>query len=71
VFQGAAEAAAPGYAASDLHIHYLAGARTGPVRTSTVVVRDADDHVVCRIEAMDVGNDDRTIATATVTLQRT
>jgi acyl-coenzyme A thioesterase PaaI-like protein len=70
VFQGAAEAAAPGYAASDLHIHYLAGARTGPVRTSTVVVRDADDHVVCRIEAIDVGNDDRTIATATVTLQR-
>ena len=35
VFQGAAEAAVPGYAASDLHIHYLTGARTGPVRTST------------------------------------
>ncbi len=70
VFQGAAEAAVPGYAASDLHIHYLTGARTGPVRTSTVVVRDADDHVVCRVEAVDAGADDRTIAVATVTLQR-
>src|SRR5206468_2601504 len=29
VFQGAAEAACPGFAGSDLHIHYLAGARTG------------------------------------------
>ena len=70
VFQGAAEAAVPGYAGSDLHIHYLAGARTGPVRTSTVVVRAADDHVVCRVEAVDAGSDDRVIATATVTLQR-
>jgi acyl-coenzyme A thioesterase PaaI-like protein len=70
VFQGAAEAVAPGCAASDLHIHYLAGARSGPVRTSTVVVRDADDHVVCRIEAIDAGADDRVIATATVTLLR-
>jgi hypothetical protein len=26
VFQGAAEAAAPGYVGSDLHIHYLASA---------------------------------------------
>ena len=70
VFQGAAEAAVPGYAASDLHIHYLSGARTGPVRTSTVILRDADDHVVCRVEAVDAGADDRTIAVATVTLQR-
>jgi len=71
VFQGAAEAAVPGFVASDLHIHYLAGARTGPVRTSTVVVRDADDHVVCRVEAVDAGADDRVLALATVTLQRT
>jgi acyl-coenzyme A thioesterase PaaI-like protein len=70
VFQGAAEAAVPGYAGSDLHIHYLAGARTGPVRTSTVVVREADDHVVCRVEAVDAGSDDRVIAMATVTLRR-
>ena len=70
VFQGAAEAAVPGYVASDLHIHYLTGARTGPVRTSAVIVRDADDHVVCRVEAVDAGADDRTIAVATVTLQR-
>ena len=60
----------PGFAASDLHIHYLAGARSGPVRTSTDVVRAADDHVVCRVEAVDAGSDDRVIAVATVTLQR-
>jgi acyl-coenzyme A thioesterase PaaI-like protein len=71
VFQGAAEAAVPGYVASDLHIHYLAGARTGPVRTSTVVVRDTVDHVVCRVEAVDASADDRVLALATVTLQRT
>jgi acyl-coenzyme A thioesterase PaaI-like protein len=71
VFQGAAEAACPGFAGSDLHIHYLAGARTGPVRTDTVVVRETDDHVVCRIQAVDAGNDDKVMALATVTLQRT
>ena len=70
VFQGAAEAAVPGYAGSDLHIHYLAGARTGPVRTSTIVVRETDDHVVCRVEAIDAGADDKVLALATVTLQR-
>jgi acyl-coenzyme A thioesterase PaaI-like protein len=71
VFQGAAEVACPGFAGSDLHIHYLAGARTGPVRTSTVVVRETEDHVVCRIQAVDAGNDDKVMALATVTLQRT
>jgi acyl-coenzyme A thioesterase PaaI-like protein len=70
VFQGAAEAAAPGYVGSDLHIHYLAGARRGPVRTSTDLVRAADDHVVCRVEAIDTGADDLVLAVATVTLQR-
>jgi len=70
VFQGAAEAAVPGYAGSDLHIHYLAGAKVGPVRTSTVVVRESDDHVVCRVEAVDAGADDLVLALATVTLQR-
>ncbi len=70
VFQGAAEAAAPGCAGSDLHIHYLASARVGPVRTHTVVVRESDDHVVCRVVAMDAGADDLVVAQATVTLQR-
>ena len=70
VFQGAAEAAAPGYVGSDLHIHYLAGARVGPVRTTTDLVRAADDHIVCRVEAVDAGADDRVLAVATVTLQR-
>ena len=58
VFQGAAEATAPGYVGSDLHIHYLAGAHVGPIRTDTHVVREADDHVVCRVEAFDAGADD-------------
>jgi acyl-coenzyme A thioesterase PaaI-like protein len=70
VFQGAAEATVPGYAGSDLHIHYLASARVGPVRTHTVVVRETDDHVVCRVVAMDAGADDLVVAQATVTLQR-
>jgi acyl-coenzyme A thioesterase PaaI-like protein len=70
VFQGAAEAAAPGYAGSDIHIHYLASARVGPLRTETVVLREVDDHLVCRVMSMDAGADDLIVAQATVTLQR-
>jgi acyl-coenzyme A thioesterase PaaI-like protein len=70
VFQGAAEAAAPGYVGSDVHIHYLASARVGPIRTDTHIVREVDDHVVCRVVAMDAGADDLVVAQATVTLQR-
>ncbi len=70
IFQGATEAAVPGFVATDIQIHYLAQARTGPARTHTAVVRDTDDHVVCRVEAVDAGNDDRVLALATVTLQR-
>jgi acyl-coenzyme A thioesterase PaaI-like protein len=70
VFQGAAEAAVPGYVGSDLHIHYLASARVGPIRTETAVVRSADDHVVCHVTATDAGADDLVVAHATVTLQR-
>jgi len=70
VFQGAAEAAAPGYVGSDLHVHYLASARVGPLRTDTHVVREVDDHVVCRVTAVDAGADDLVVAQATVTLQR-
>ncbi|HEY3673543.1 MAG TPA: acyl-CoA thioesterase domain-containing protein [Acidimicrobiia bacterium] len=70
VFQGAAEAAAPGYVGSDLHIHYLASARVGPIRTDTHIVREVDDHVVSRVVAMDAGADDLVVAQATVTLQR-
>ena len=70
VFQGAAEATVPGHVGSDLHIHYLASARVGPIRTHTVVVREADDHVVCRVVAEDAGADDLVVAQATVTLQR-
>jgi acyl-coenzyme A thioesterase PaaI-like protein len=70
VFQGAAEAVVPGHVGSDLHIHYLASARVGPIRTHTVVVREADGHVVCRVQALDAGADDLLVAQATVTLQR-
>jgi acyl-coenzyme A thioesterase PaaI-like protein len=71
VFQAAAEAAFPNFVGSDLHVHYLAPARIGPLRTSTAVVREAADHVVCQIEAVDVGADDLlVVAQATVTLQR-
>jgi acyl-coenzyme A thioesterase PaaI-like protein len=69
VFQGAAEAAAPGFVGRDIHIHYLASAHVGPIRTETVVVREADDHGVCRVTAMDAGADDLVVAQATVTLQ--
>jgi acyl-coenzyme A thioesterase PaaI-like protein len=70
VFQGAAEALVPAHVGSDLHIHYLASARIGPIRTHTVVVREADGHVVCRVQALDAGADDLLVAQATVTLQR-
>ncbi len=70
VFQGAAEAVVPGHVGSDLHIHYLASGRVGPIRTHTVVVREADGHVVCRVQALDAGADDLLVAQATVTLQR-
>jgi acyl-coenzyme A thioesterase PaaI-like protein len=70
LFQGAAEAAAPGYVGSDVHVHYLASARVGPLHTETVVVREVDDHVVCRVVATDAGADDLVVAQATVTLQR-
>jgi hypothetical protein len=33
-------------------------------------VREVDDHVVCRVVAMDAGADDLVVAQATVTLQR-
>jgi acyl-coenzyme A thioesterase PaaI-like protein len=68
--QAAAEAAHPGYAGSDIAIHYLAGARVGPVRTSALVLRESPAHVVSRVEAFDAGADDVTVAQATVTLQR-
>src|SRR5262249_26691430 len=70
VFQAAAEAAHPGFTSSDIAIHFLAGARVGPVRTRGFVVRESRDHVVRRVEAVDAGADDRLVAQATITLQR-
>ena len=70
VFQWAAEATAPGYAGSDLHIHYLAARASVRCAPRPYVVREVDDHVVCRVVAMDAGADDLVVAQATVTLQR-
>jgi acyl-coenzyme A thioesterase PaaI-like protein len=70
-FEAAAEATHPGYACSDIAIHYLAVTRVGPMRTRTTVVRETDDHAVCRIDAYDAGSEDElVVAQATVTLQR-
>jgi acyl-coenzyme A thioesterase PaaI-like protein len=70
-FEAAAEATHPGYACSDIAIHYLSAARVGPLRTRTTIVRETEDHAVCRIEAYDAGSDDEVLAAqATVTLQR-
>ena len=72
VMQGAAEAASEAFGrfvATDAQIHYLAQTRAGPLRTTTRVIRRAADHVVCRVRAVDSGNDDLVVALATVTLQ--
>ena len=72
VMQGAAEAAGAGlgrFVATDIQLHYLAQTRTGPLRTSLRLVRVTPDHVVCRVRAVDAGNDDLVVALATVLLQ--
>jgi acyl-coenzyme A thioesterase PaaI-like protein len=72
VMQAAAEAAGAGFGrfvATDIQLHYLAQTKTGPLRTSTGVLRVLRDHAVCRIRAVDAGNDDLIVALATVTLQ--
>jgi acyl-coenzyme A thioesterase PaaI-like protein len=70
LFQAAAEAALPGMMATDLQIHYLRQARTGPARTVLTVLREAGDHAVCAVDALDAGDGDRLLSRATVTLQR-
>jgi acyl-coenzyme A thioesterase PaaI-like protein len=68
VFQGAAEAMVAGHVATDLQIHYLSQAKTGPLRTSGRILREGSGHAVCSIEARDAGNADALLAMATVTL---
>jgi acyl-coenzyme A thioesterase PaaI-like protein len=68
VFQGAAEAAVPGHASSDLQIHYLAQAKVGPARTTTRVVRRRPGSALCHVEVRDAGHDDLLLAVATVGL---
>jgi acyl-coenzyme A thioesterase PaaI-like protein len=68
LFQGAAEAALPGYSAADLQIHYLAQIKEGGTRTTVRVLRRGDEHAVCSVSAVEIGRPDRVIALATVTL---
>ena len=68
VFQGAAEAAHPGFVAVDAQIHYLAQSKVGPARTSLTRIRTTTDHAVCSLELVDTGNDDRLLSHAVVTL---
>ena len=71
VFQAAAEAVRPALVATDVQIHYLSQVRTGPARTSVAVSRDAPDHSVVTVRAVDAGHDDQLLALATVVLQAT
>ncbi len=66
----AAEAASPGFEATDLQIHYLSQVKAGPARATATVDRAAVDHRVVSVRLEDVGNDDQLLALATVTLQR-
>jgi acyl-coenzyme A thioesterase PaaI-like protein len=66
----AAEAMRPDLVATDVQMHFLSQVRTGPARTHGIVVRDAADHSIIRVELVDAGADDRLGAVATVTLQR-
>jgi acyl-coenzyme A thioesterase PaaI-like protein len=67
--EAAAEALRPGMVATDMHIHFLSQAKTGPARSIGTVLRDATDHSVVTIQLVDAGNEDAVIALASVTLQ--
>lgn len=69
VVEAAAEAMRPGMIATDIHIHYLSQLKVGPVHSRGTVIRDARDHSVLLVQLIDVGADDRILATATVTMQ--
>jgi acyl-coenzyme A thioesterase PaaI-like protein len=71
VFEGAAEAAHPGFVAVDAQIHHLAPSTDGPARTSCTRIRESEEHAVCTLDLVDVGDDERLLARAVVTLTRT
>lgn len=66
----AAEAACPGFTATDAQLRFLSQLRAGPARTSVTPIRDAADHRVVAVEVVDAGNDDAVLTLATVTLLR-
>jgi acyl-coenzyme A thioesterase PaaI-like protein len=70
VFEGAAAAAHPGFVAVDAQIHHLAPSTVGPARTSCTRIRETDEHAVCTLELVDVGNDEQILSRAVVTLAR-
>jgi uncharacterized protein (TIGR00369 family) len=71
--QGSAEAACAAVGrrlvATDVQVHYLAQIRAGPLRATAHVLRVAEDHAVCRVQAVDASQDDLVTALASVTLQ--
>jgi uncharacterized protein (TIGR00369 family) len=53
-------------ATSEMHISFLAGARTGPVRAEARVLRRGYRTAVVRVDVYDVGADELHVATATL-----
>lgn len=70
LIETAAQTMRPELTATDLQIHYLSQVTAGPARSIGTVIRDAADHSVVNVRLVDAGNDDRSLALATVTLQR-
>jgi uncharacterized protein (TIGR00369 family) len=53
---------------ADMTIHYLAPGRTGPVRAVGEVLRAGRRSVVAQVKVYDTGEDDRLMATGTMTM---
>ena len=66
----AATRMAEGVATQDLHVHYLALGRVGPVRTRTRWLAGSATDARLRVELVDTGQRDRLMSVATVRLAR-
>jgi acyl-coenzyme A thioesterase PaaI-like protein len=64
----AATRMAPDVATRDLHVHYLALGRVGPVRTRTRWLAGSPNDALLRVELVDTGQRDRLMSVATVRL---
>jgi uncharacterized protein (TIGR00369 family) len=54
------------YVTSDLHIAFLSPARRGPVRAAARLLRQGGRSAVVRVELYDRGDEDRRVASATL-----